>query len=403
VSGNAGTATKLATPRTINVSGDVTGTAQSFDGSADISIPTAITAGSIVDADINTAANISDTKLATISTANKVSNSATTATSANTANAIVARDTNGNFSANQITANLTGTVTGNATNVSGTVAILNGGTGASTAAGALVNLGAAASSHAHGNITNAGAIGTTASLPIITGASGVLQAGAFGTAAGSFCQGNDTRLSDPRTPSSHTHGNITDAGAIGTTATLPIITGVNGVLQAGAFGTAAGSFCQGNDARLSDARTPSSHPHGNITNAGAIGTTASLPIITGASGVLQAGAFGTTAGSFCQGDDARFQSIPSAWTSRTSAYTAVAGDRISADTRVAAFTLTLPASPAAFTEIVFADHYNQWATRNLTIARNGQNIEGLAEDLVCNVAGLQITMRYEGTTWRVYL
>jgi hypothetical protein len=291
VSGNAGTATKLATARTINVSGDVTGTAQSFDGSADISIPTAITAGSIVDADINTAANISDTKLATISTANKVSNSATTATSANTAFAIVARDANGNFSANQITANLTGNVTGNATNVSGTVAILNGGTGASTAAGALVNLGAAASSHAHGNITNAGAIGTTASLPIITGASGVLQAGAFGTTSGTFCQGND----------------------------------------------------------------------------------------------------------------ARFQSIPSAWTSRTSAYTADAGDRISADTRVAAFTLTLPASPAAFTEIVFADHYNQWATRNLTIARNNQNIEGLAEDLVCNVAGKQFTMRYEGTTWRVYL
>jgi hypothetical protein len=291
VSGNAGTATKLATARTINVSGDVTGTAQSFDGSADISIPTAITAGSIVDADINTAANISDTKLATISTANKVSNSATTATSANTAFAIVARDANGNFSANQITANLTGNVTGNATNVSGTVAILNGGTGASTAAGALVNLGAAASSHAHGNITNAGAIGTTASLPIITGASGVLQAGAFGTTSGTFCQGND----------------------------------------------------------------------------------------------------------------ARFQRVPSAWTSRTSAYTAVAGDRISADTRVAAFTLTLPASPAAFTEIVFADHYNQWATRNLTIARNGQNIEGLAEDLVCNVAGKQFTMRYEGTTWRVYL
>jgi microcystin-dependent protein len=149
VSGNAGTATKLATARLINVSGDVTGTAQSFDGSANITIPTAITAGSIVNDDINAAANISDTKLATISTANKVSNSATTATSANTAFAIVARDANGNFSANQITANLTGNVTGNATNVSGTVAVANGGTGANTAAGALVNLGAAAATHNH--------------------------------------------------------------------------------------------------------------------------------------------------------------------------------------------------------------------------------------------------------------
>ena len=47
---------------------------------------------SIVNADINASAAIVDTKLATIATAGKVSNSATTATSGNTANAIVARD-----------------------------------------------------------------------------------------------------------------------------------------------------------------------------------------------------------------------------------------------------------------------------------------------------------------------
>jgi len=58
----------------------------------------------IVDADIAAAAGISDTKLATIATANKVSNSATTATAANTANAIVARDASGNFSAGTMTA-----------------------------------------------------------------------------------------------------------------------------------------------------------------------------------------------------------------------------------------------------------------------------------------------------------
>ena len=63
----------------------------------------------------------------------------------------------------------------------------------------------APSSHAHGNITNAGAIGATASLPIITGASGVLQVGSFGTTVGTFCQGNDSRLSDARTPTAHTH------------------------------------------------------------------------------------------------------------------------------------------------------------------------------------------------------
>jgi hypothetical protein len=63
----------------------------------------------IVDGDINSAAGISDTKLNTISTALKVANSATTATSANTASAIVARDGSGNFTAGTITADLTGT------------------------------------------------------------------------------------------------------------------------------------------------------------------------------------------------------------------------------------------------------------------------------------------------------
>jgi hypothetical protein len=54
---------------------------------------------------------ISDTYLSTISTAGKVSNSATTATNANTASAIVARDASGNFSAGTITAALSGNAT----------------------------------------------------------------------------------------------------------------------------------------------------------------------------------------------------------------------------------------------------------------------------------------------------
>ena len=69
--------------------------------------------GTILNADINASAGIVDTKLATISTAGKVSNSATTATSANTGSAIVARDGSGNFSAGTITASTSGQHTGN--------------------------------------------------------------------------------------------------------------------------------------------------------------------------------------------------------------------------------------------------------------------------------------------------
>ena len=64
------------------------------------------------------------------------------------------------------------------------------------------------------------------------------------------------------TPSSHTHGNITNDGKVGTAANKPLITGTDGVVQAGTFGNAANTFCEGNDSRLSDARTPVAHTHG---------------------------------------------------------------------------------------------------------------------------------------------
>lgn len=48
---------------------------------------------------------------------------------------------------------------------------------------------------------------------------------------------------------------------------------------------------------------------GNITNLGAIGTTANRPIITTTDGVLTTGSFGSTQNSFCAGDDARLNNI----------------------------------------------------------------------------------------------
>jgi hypothetical protein len=62
--GNAATATALATGRTISLTGDVTGTSASFDGTGNASITAAIAANIIVDADINTSAAITATKIA---------------------------------------------------------------------------------------------------------------------------------------------------------------------------------------------------------------------------------------------------------------------------------------------------------------------------------------------------
>jgi hypothetical protein len=91
---------------------DVTGTIVSTADTGTVT-STMILDGTILNADINASAAIVDTKLATIATAGKVSNSATTATNANTASAIVARDASGNFSAGTITAAVTGAASSN--------------------------------------------------------------------------------------------------------------------------------------------------------------------------------------------------------------------------------------------------------------------------------------------------
>lgn len=85
------------------------------------------------------ASAIDDAYLATIATAGKVSNSATTATAANTASAIVARDGSGNFSAGTITATFSGngaliTALNASAMSSGAIGVTVGGTGQSAVA-----------------------------------------------------------------------------------------------------------------------------------------------------------------------------------------------------------------------------------------------------------------------------
>ena len=171
--------------------------------------------------------------------------------------------------------NLDGVVIGPASATKNNIAVFDDVSGKLIKDSGVATTAFALSSHTHGNITNAGYIGTTANLPIITGTGGILQAGSFGAEVNTFCQGNDPRLSDARTPLSHTHGNISNVGAIGTTENLPVITTTSGVLTVGSFGNSANTFCQGNDSRLSDARslawyTPVPTAKTSVGTAGAI-------------------------------------------------------------------------------------------------------------------------------------
>ena len=85
-----------------------TGTVSTAMIASDAVTTNKINDSAVTNAKVSATAAIVDTKLATISTAGKVSNSATTATNLDVANAIVARDANGAFSAGSITASLNG-------------------------------------------------------------------------------------------------------------------------------------------------------------------------------------------------------------------------------------------------------------------------------------------------------
>jgi hypothetical protein len=67
------------------------------------------------------------------------------------------------------------------------------------------------------------------------------------------------------------------------------------------FGSTAGTICEGNDARLSDSRTPKSHTHGSITNDGKIGSASGLIVKTTTGGLLSTLAQGS-AGQYLQHD-----------------------------------------------------------------------------------------------------
>ena len=77
---------------------------------------------------------------------------------------------------------------------------------------------------------------------------------------------------------------------------------------------------------------------------------------------------------------------------------AVSGVGYFTDTSSAAFNVTLPSSPSAGAVIAVADYGNSWSSENLTILRNGSNIEGSASDFVCNQQGAVITFVYVDAT-----
>ena len=225
ITGNAGTATKLAAPVDIGLSG-VTATAQSFDGSGDITIPITDVPASIVSGLAAVATTGSYTSLSNKPTIP----SATTTTPKANGTAAVGSETK--WAKGDHVHPLQTTVSGNAGTATKLANSVNIGLSGVTATAqsfdgsgditipitevptsVITGLAAVATSGSYNDLTNKPTIASAATAePAMDGTAAV------GTSAKYAKEDHVHPTDTSRAASSHTHGNVTNAGAITATA-----------------------------------------------------------------------------------------------------------------------------------------------------------------------------------------
>lgn len=84
---------------------------------------------------------------------------------------------------------------------------------------------------------------------------------------------------------------------------------------------------------------------------------------------------------------------------------AVSGGKLLIDCSAAVRTVTLPASPVVGDVIVIYDAKKSAATYNITVARNGNNINGAASDFTINTNGVRLELVYvdASTGWSTFI
>ena len=112
---------------------------------------------------------------------------------------------------------------------------------------------------------------------------------------------------DAKASSTHTHGNITNDGKLGTASRFVVTDSsknitvqekLGNITLDGKVGSSADYFLY----TTTSGTVTSKQKIGNITTSGAIGSTSGLPVITTTSGVLTTGSFGSTSGTFSEGN-----------------------------------------------------------------------------------------------------
>jgi hypothetical protein len=139
-----------------------------------------------------------------------------------------------------------------------------------------------------------------------------------------------------------------------------------------------------NGTRLTTAESNITNLQGRVTNAeGFISTN---------------GAQYTTLQSTVSGLQASLSTVPSTWKIITATYTASNNDRLMVQAATSGIVITLPLNPTTGYTVEFVDALGTAATTNFTIARNSQNIQGVAQNLVYNVNGSYIRLIYVDAT-----
>jgi hypothetical protein len=87
------------------------------------------------------------------------------------------------------------------------------------------------------------------------------------------------------------------------------------------------------------------------------------------------------------------------WTTTAINLLVAANDRVFVDTSSAAVTITLPISPLTGDQVRLLDLAGTFNTNYLTIARNGNKIMNLTENLVVSTQNASIGLVYTGATY----
>ena len=85
-------------------------------------------------------------------------------------------------------------------------------------------------------------------------------------------------------------------------------------------------------------------------------------------------------------------------TAKTAAFTAVSGRGYFVNTTSGAITVTLPASPSAGDIVSISDYAGTFTSNNVTVGRNGSNINGAGSDLVVSANASAFTLVYVNAT-----